>query len=262
MKSVIRAGLAVAAVMALASPMSAADGLLITQTTTGGTAQTNQVQIEAHRMRVDAGGSQVVIFDGEAQVMRMIDASKKTYMEITKADVDRLGTQMNAMMAQMQEQLKNLPPEQRAQIEAMMRGRGAGPAMTQPAKTEYRRAGSDRVGAWTCAKYDGFRDGKKVFELCTVSADAFGVTAADFQVAREMAAFASALAPAGVNSQDLFAIGDESTAGFSGIPVRSINVGPPQVTTVIESVTRQRFADALFAVPEGYRKQTLPTMGR
>jgi hypothetical protein len=43
---------------------------------------------------------------------------------MTKADVDRIGSQMSGAMALMQEQMKNLPPEQRERMEALMRGRG------------------------------------------------------------------------------------------------------------------------------------------
>ena len=93
----------------------AADGILIVEkTTTGGTAKTNQIQIEKTCMRAESeganGGKQVFIFDGGAQVMRMIDYDKKTYTEMTKADVDRMSAQVAGAMAQMQEQLKNLPP--------------------------------------------------------------------------------------------------------------------------------------------------------
>ena len=110
----------------------AADGvLLVTRTTTSGSEpRTNQVQIESKRMRAESSGAagekMIVLFDGTTQVMRLVDNEKKTYTEMTKEDVDALGGQMSAMMAQMEQQLKNLPPEQRAQVEAMMKGRGMG----------------------------------------------------------------------------------------------------------------------------------------
>ena len=40
------------------------------------------------------------------------DSDKKTYTEMTKADIERLGTGMTAAMAQVQEQMKNLPSAQ------------------------------------------------------------------------------------------------------------------------------------------------------
>ncbi len=105
------------------------------------------------------GGTQVFVFDGGAKVMRMIDYDKKSYAEMTKADMDRMG----------------------AQMEAMMKGRGM-PGMSAPAKTEYRKAGTDKVGKWTCDKYGGCQDNQKTSELCTVDPTALGFTADDFQV--------------------------------------------------------------------------------
>ena len=56
----------------------AADGLLLVQkTTSGGTTQTHQIQIESRRMRAESSGAtgakQIVVFDGVKQVLTMID---------------------------------------------------------------------------------------------------------------------------------------------------------------------------------------------
>ena len=57
----------VAALSLTAAQLLAADGLLIVQKhTSGGTTNTNQIQIEKTRMRAETGGgdrSQVVVFD-------------------------------------------------------------------------------------------------------------------------------------------------------------------------------------------------------
>src|SRR3954464_4080531 len=109
----------------------AADGVQLVQKVTvgAGPAQTHQIEIEAKRMRMEVGGGQrggqVVIFDGTRDVMMMIDDANKSYTEMTKADADALGSQVSSAMSQMQEAMKNMPPEQRAQIEAAMKGRGA-----------------------------------------------------------------------------------------------------------------------------------------
>ena len=170
----------------LAGTAQAADGILIVQQTTvgGGAPQTNRVQIDARRMRAEATGptgeKQIVVFDGVKQVMMLIDETRKTYTEISKADADSLGSQMSGMMAQMQQQMQSMPPEQRAQMEAMMKGRG-GAAMRGMgvAKTQYRKAGTGTVGKWTCDKYEGYQGEKKVSELCTVDPKVLGFTEAD-----------------------------------------------------------------------------------
>ena len=200
----------------------AADGvLLVTRTTTTGSEpRTNQVQIESKRMRAESSGAagekMIVLFDGTKQVMRLIDNEKKTYTEMTKEDVDALGGQMSAMMAQMEQQLKSLPPEQRAQVEAMMKGRGMGAGAAVAPKVQYKKVGTDTVGKWTCDKYEGYADGKKTSDVCTVDPKTLGFSASDFDITRELAAFFTKLMPA--NAAQVFSIGVGGGQGFSGHP--------------------------------------------
>src|SRR4051794_254438 len=122
-----------AAVALAATPLLAADGVLIVQKVTNGTTTTtSQSQIEKTRMRSEittpAGRKQIVLFDGAAQVLRIIDEQAKTYSEISNADAERMRSQFDGAMTQMQEQMKSMPPEQRARIEAMIKARSGGDA--------------------------------------------------------------------------------------------------------------------------------------
>jgi Domain of unknown function (DUF4412) len=247
----------VAACLLTAARLGAADGVLIVQKhTSNGTTETSQTQIEKTRMRSErgiGGRPQIIIFDGTAQVIRMIDPEKKTYRELTKADVDRLGSQMSGAMAQMQEQMKNLPPEQRERMEGMMRGRGLGAAAV---KTEYRRNGTDKVGKWTCDKYDGYKKEEKVTEICTVPVATLGLTPADFEITKLAAQFFQQLGPQ--LGEQMISIGS-ADQGFSGIPVKSVvTVGQRQITSEVTEVTHKTFANDDYAVPAGYQKQELP----
>ena len=183
MSATVKTTTLIAAFVLTAARLGAADGVLIVEKhTSAGTAETSQIQIEKTRMRAErgiGGRPQVIVFDSDAQVIRMIDPERKTYREMTKADVDRIASQMSGAMAQMQEQMKNLPPEQRERMEALMRGRGmAGAAAV---KTEYRRNGTDKVGKWTCDKYDGYKKDEKVSEICTVAPADAGADACRFR---------------------------------------------------------------------------------
>jgi hypothetical protein len=146
----------------------AADGILITQkmTSGGGAVTTTQVQIDNMHMRAEGSGpngrKQTMIFDGTAQVMRMIDDEAKTYSEMTKADIEGLSGQMSGAMTQMQEQMKNLPPEARARMEEMMKGRGMAMPGSGAAPIAYKKVGTDKVGKWTCDKYEGRRGAEGV----------------------------------------------------------------------------------------------------
>ena len=258
MRATVKA-LFVAAICLPAWPLQAADGVLIVEkTTAAGKTETNQVQIEKDRMRAEIiapnGEKQTVVFDGAKEVLWIVNADRKTYTEMTKADVDRLGGQMSTLMAQMQEQLKNMPPEQRAQVEAMMKGRGMPGAGGAPAKTEYRKTGTATVGKWTCDKYDGHRNNQKTSEVCTVDPKALGLALADFDVTKHLAAFFAKLAPQ--NADRVFAIGSPEDQGFSGVPVRRVTFnGQQQTVTELTEVSRQTFAASTFAIPAGYQKE-------
>lgn len=246
-------------------PLQAADGVLIVEkSTTGTTTQTNQIQIEKDRMRAETssatGEKQAFVFDGTKQVMWMINYDKKTYSEITKADLDRLGGQMSDVMAQMQKQMAGLPPEQRAQMEAMMKGRGMTSAPGAAAKTEYKKTGTDKVGKWTCDKYEGYQSGQKTTELCTVDPQALGFTMADFEVSRQLQAFFAKLMPQGADN--MFRAGTMEDQGFSGVPVRRVSLGARPSTSELTDVSRQTFPDTTFAVPAGFQKEASPFGGR
>jgi hypothetical protein len=257
-KRTFTTAVSIAALCLTAWPLQAADGILITEkTTVNGTSRTNQVQIEKNRLRAEneiRGEKQIIVFDGTAQVMRMINTDAKTYSEINKADVDRMAAQLQGAMAQMQAQMANMPPAARAQMEAMMRGRGAAAA---PAKTEYKKTGTDKVGKWTCDKYEGYQDGQKTSEICTVDPKALGFAPTDFEVTKQMAAFFQQLAPQ--NAGQMFAIGQAEQQGYAGVPVRrTFTILNQQTTTELTDVTRQNFPEASYAVPAGFTKQDSP----
>jgi hypothetical protein len=207
-------------------------------------------------MRADIdspNGRQTVIFDGPRQVLYMVNSARKTYVEMTKAEVEQLGAQMSGMMAQAAKVLESMPPAQRAQVEAMMKGRGlavGGPA----AKPQYQKGGTQKVGKWTCDVYEMTVDGQRAGEVCTVSPSALGFSPADFAVTRQMADFMRALSPQGADS--VFQIGRPEEQGFSGVPVRRVsNLLGREVVSEVTDTRRQDVPDAAFTVPADFTKQ-------
>jgi hypothetical protein len=240
-----------------AAARHAANGVLIVEkSTAAGTSATNQIQIEPNRMRVETtaatGSKQVVVFDGARGVLMMIDNTGKTYTEVTRDEAETLGAQMSDAMAQIQKQLESMPPAQRAQVEAMMKGRMGGAGA--PPKIQYRKAGTGQVGKWTCDRYDGYEADKKTIEVCTVDPKVLGFTDADFAVSRQLADFFGKLVPQ-MRGQ-MFAIGDAEQQGFEGVPVRRVmTIGGREVTSEITDISRQSFDDAGYAPPAGYTKR-------
>lgn len=264
MKPVHVLAAAIAAIGVAAAPAAGADGILLAQKiTSGDKTSTHQTQIEKTRMRseTDANGRRmVIVFDtAGGGVLRTFDEQAKTYTEMTKADVDRLSAQMTSAMAQLQQQMKNLPPEQRARMEAMMQGGRSMIGGLGGPPPDYKKIGSDVVGKWRCDKYEGTKNGAKASEVCTVEPSGLGFTMGDFDAPKQMAEFFAKMLPAGV--EGLFRVGSAGANGFSGIPVRTVTFqnGTPRATIEMIEASRQNFPDSLFAVPAGYQKREMPT---
>ena len=242
---------------------SAAQGVVIVEkTTVNGASETHQIQMTPQRMRADVAGPNgltTVVFDATKQVLYLINTDRMTYSEITKAEAEQMGAQLSGAMAQMQEALKSLPPEQRAQMEAMMKGRGMPGLGAPPAKTSYKKGGTQRVGKWTCDVYEIQANGQRTGELCTVNPQALGLTPADLAVSRQLADFMRSILPQGAEA--LFQIG-AADVGFTGVPVRRVvNVLGRETISEMSDATRQDIPDSMFVVPAGFTKEALGALG-
>jgi len=263
-----KTALAAAAACALVLPALAANGIVISlkSTANGGPPVTNQIQIDPNHMRAEvtgaSGAKSAVVFDGVKQVMDIVDVEKKTYFEITKSDVDGMAAQLSSAMSQMQQQMANLPPEQRARIEAMMKGRGM-PGVTAPAsKPFYKKTGSATVGKWKCDLYEGYEGERKTSEVCAASPSALGLTDSDFTISKQVAEFFGKLFPQRAN--EMFSIGSVADRGYDGVPVRTTiyNEGGRVTTTELTDVSRQNIPESTFTVPAGFQKTDSPLAGR
>jgi hypothetical protein len=258
-KSAIRSVPALVLTSLLAWPLAAGAGILLVEKTTigSGPALTHNIMIDKDAMRVEhdmpSGEKATFLFDGVKQVIRIVNFEKRIYTEVTKADLDAAGQQMTETMARMQEQLKSLPPDQRARMEAMMKGSGM-PGTTPAAKMIYRKVGTDTVGRWKCDKYDGYQNNQKMFELCTVDPAVLGFVAADFDVARKLAEFFKQLRPQAADT--MFSVGKIEEQGFAGVPIKRVFSGAQQQSvTEMTQASRQTFPASTFEVPAGFQKQ-------
>jgi hypothetical protein len=181
-------------------------------------------------------------------------------MEMTKSEMTGMRSQVDSAMAQMQQQLANLPPEQRRMMEQMMQGRGM-PGMTAPPQVVYRQTGSDKVGQWSCTKYEGTANGQKVVEVCTVDPKEFELSPADFDVARQLTEFMKTLLPEA--AEGAFMNGTVQDQGFAGVPVRRTSFRDGAVESVTETAEfrKEAIPAAVFETPAGFRKEAMPGMG-
>ena len=132
-----------------------------TQVVDGGT-QVVMVQDGKIRMNNSKHGNGMIL---KNSVLYVFDDTRKTYSEIDKATMKKTADQAGAAMKQMEEHLKNMPPEQRAQMEKMMGGNMGGKKDVYEAKDTGK---SETSEGRQCRVWNVLKNGKVSEELCVV----------------------------------------------------------------------------------------------
>jgi hypothetical protein len=219
-------------------------------------ASRSQLTLDVDKIRMDMHGDKEItlIYRKDKNVFWMVDAPGKSYTEMTSQDLEQISSTLDAARLKMQEQLKDLPPEQKAMMEKMMGGLMTPPA--QPKVTFKKALGTGKVGSWTCQNWESFLDGEKNADHCVADFKSVGVKAEDFLVFKEMAQFLGKLAPAykGLIDQGM------NFEAMGGLPVQTTTVqdGKADNRITMESIKRITTAEGRFDLPAGLTKKALP----
>lgn len=214
-----------------------------------------------------------LIFRADKQLVWFVQPGKSQYMQMDKQMMSAVGQQLSAAMGMLQAQLATMPPEQRAQIEGMMKGMGVSTGGGSQAKAQplvQKVASGERVGPWTCDRYASRApDGKLLQETWVAPADAATLPAEDAAALHAMGMFFEDLSK-GIQDAlkgampgfSLPASGDL----FKGLPVRFISydtTGKPDSQWELKSVRKESIPGGKFDVPAGFSQQSAapPTMG-
>ncbi|GAB4247118.1 MAG: hypothetical protein OHK005_13190 [Candidatus Methylacidiphilales bacterium] len=124
----------------------------------GGDPSTTSLKIGTDALRVAQLNQpdEELLFRAPVETVWLINHRKKQFHKLTKGDLDALADQVAGALAQVQDQLASLPPEQRAMVEKMMQGNlpagVPGKAPSEPGRWE-KIASGEPVNRWTCDRY-------------------------------------------------------------------------------------------------------------
>jgi hypothetical protein len=210
----------------------------------------------------ESGG---MIFREKGGEFIAIDHEEKEFYVIDQAAMERIGTQLNSAMQQMQQALADMPPEQRAMAEQMMKQHIPVPA-EEPEPLSVQKTGrSDTINGFDCDYYDVQQQGARIRELCITEWDAIdgGREAGDSMLA--MAGFFEKMAEQFSSGSGMDVMGEQRQLfqhmrELGGYPVLSREFG---VDGRLESESRLKSAKqddidpALFSPPQGYRQKDI-----
>ncbi len=227
-------------------------------------AQQVTLYIDAGKLRIEGNSSGdedfVMIFDQGRQTVWMIQPGEGTYIEMTAADIQKMKQsmdqamgQMAEAMKQMQSELANMPPEQRAMVEQMMKGRmPQSQSAPAPKVTAEVKSRGERVGPYTCTLYEVLTDGQRTSEVWVTPLDQAQLQQAEFETFRAMAEFYGPLSRNNPEAK----WGMPGGLQMDGFPVRWRNYEGQNVTSEWEMVEVERHSldGNLFTLPPGLQK--------
>ena len=189
-----------------------------------------------------------MIYDQKADLLRVIMDADKTYF-----DLDKSSPNPQAMLAQMQEQMKNMPAEQRAMAEGMMKGM-MGSVTVEPMTYVWTKD-TDRIAGYECTHVNGMRGTDRVTEYCGSTSKDFKMSDAERKTILEMQTHLR-------NFLIMVKTADDGTRAFGwdtgtdGYPVltRCWRDGTKTLELTLQSVTHDRPDKDLFELPKDYKK--------
>lgn len=225
----------------------------------------DRIQAQSGMVRVDLAGtgdSMSMIFRDEA--ILIVDHKKKTVAKLDQAAMEEVSSQMNEAMRQMEEQLASMPPEQRAMVEKMMKGKMKGmmPDQAEGDDVSYRveSVGSGQWQTYSCSKYAAYLGSEKIQEIC--AAPISQVDGAE-EAMEAFKAMAKSMKKMLESVKGPFAsLADnpmQMINQIEGFPVhtRHFEKGEPDRETFLKSSTQKSLDDSLFAAPPGYKEEDL-----
>ena len=217
-----------------------------------------------------------MIYRGDRGEIVVVDHNDKSYLVMSKEVLEELAKglgnlkKMTEGMQIPEEVLKNLPAEQRKQLEEAQRKMGqttrSEMAKVGAPRDEYRKTGERATKAgYPCVKYEVIRNGKKVRELWVTDWDNVEGSDEVKEVFNSLETFFKELKEAFEESMgggELFDDGEDPFDGFfevDGFPVvtRDFEYGELESESTLRSAERRTIDPADFEPPKGYKRRSM-----
>jgi len=245
--------------LAAALPLLADDLTIVSKVTRdGGPPQTSASYISSDHVRMAHGDGKEMILDLKTGDMTTLDTTKKTYYVITRQDMEAMSAkiqeQMNSPeMKRAQEQMNNLPPEQKAKMEGMMGGMFA--------ITVEKSGGSRKIAGYDCDNWTiGIGQFSRTDECLTTQlrypAAAWDTYKGFADTMKTMMAAMGPMAKGAAKMQEQF----KKMKGFplASTTTTEIMGRKSVVATEVTTVKYGPIPAAAFEVPAGYTKVDNP----
>jgi len=238
--------------------------IMLDQSMNGGPARQQTIELTFDKMKMTSPENQM-IYRGDQDKVWIVRPEDKAYIELTPEGMGQMKAMMDQKMAQMQQRMASLPPEQRKQMEAMLASRGMGPsAPSTPPQITYEKAGDPKkVGFYTCTPYHVKMQGIPESEFCMAPLSDLGLTRDDLKAFLGFGKFMSQMGGTAAQRSPMAQLDFDSIKkqiGFDGFPVQtSLDAADVHysVQTTLKSIKHEDPPAGTFEIPAGYTRQDM-----
>jgi hypothetical protein len=221
--------------------------------------KTQRTYIAPHLLsaEVDNGG---LVFRGDKQILWILNAKEKSYTEMTEADAKALSEKVSQAMTQVQEAMKNVPPEQREMVEKMMKGKLDVP---QEVKRTVKPTGEVKeINGFRCTGYTATRSDGSSAEVWTADLKAANIQPEDLGVFKDLGSFMGSLMPQMGSFQEMIKDyehpSDSDVPGFPVLTIERDKGGHELRRAEVVSIGHDKVPETRFVVPSDYKKVKMP----
>ncbi len=210
---------------------------------------TQRVYYKNGKMKIeDQDKGEIIIIRLDKEVTWMINKEKGGYSEVRMDEMKAQMAKADEAMQEMQEQFKNMPPEQRKMMEKMMGDNLSSMASGEGMKISVKKTNErKKINGYDCFKVVYFSGDQPVMDIWLTD---------KYQLGDE---FAKSYAQLGLLKGDM----SEATKNMKGFPIRSetqmdAGMGKKiESTTTVTKIVPTSVSDSEFELPKGLKKREM-----
>ncbi len=203
------------------------------------------------------------LYDSKTGELIHVDVAQKKYLSMDENDIaeqaKQAKKQMDAMRQNMMDRMKDMPPEQKKQVEQMMNNHLARvEAQKNPAKVEQTKTSrTETVAGIQCTVHETYIEGVKSSELCITAADKMGLDNQDAEALMAMQEFMKRMQKV---AQTMMGSSAEN-ADIQGIPLHTKLFAPDgsiKLETRLASISKDTISSEKVSIPADFTSMKMP----
>lgn len=199
----------------------------------------------------------VAIYNSNEEILYNINTQNRSYVEITKNDLEKIGSKMKSIDKMLEEKLKDLPKEQREMMQKMMQKNFPKQNEIKKEKTYSLVNQNEKVSKWECDKYEVRENDLLIRDVWVADWSNSGLKDEYKHVLKSMEKFFNYFTDQLGNKVQSRSINFDFSLADKGIPVKTVfySNGEENGSSIVKEIKETELPLSLFIVPSDFTKE-------